>query len=114
LAKLKVTKTHDKTYTCKGRKIIIDKWWKLEPNTLLLMWKKKKKQTYNVIFVWDKRPNFTLNPSLNLTLNLLYFILTLNNLTIVNFKITMKDHIHGLAAKLCSNNEQDINTLDIL
>jgi hypothetical protein len=32
----------------------------------------------------------------------------------VNFKLTMKDHIHGLATKLWYNNEQDINTLDIL
>jgi hypothetical protein len=32
----------------------------------------------------------------------------------VNFNLIIKDHIHGLAAKLWSNNEQDINTLDIL
>jgi hypothetical protein len=31
----------------------------------------------------------------------------------VNFNL-IKDHIHGLAVKLWSNNEQDINTLDIL
>jgi hypothetical protein len=32
----------------------------------------------------------------------------------VNFNLPIKDHIHGLVAKLWSNNEQDINTLDIL
>jgi hypothetical protein len=32
----------------------------------------------------------------------------------VNFNLKIKDHIHGLANKLWSNNEQDINTLDIL
>jgi hypothetical protein len=32
----------------------------------------------------------------------------------VNFNIIIKDHIHGLAVKLWSNNEQDINTLGIL
>jgi hypothetical protein len=30
----------------------------------------------------------------------------------VDFNLTINDHIHGLA-KLCSNNQQDINTLDI-
>jgi hypothetical protein len=32
----------------------------------------------------------------------------------VDFNLTIKDHIHGLATKLWSNNEQDIDTLDIL
>jgi hypothetical protein len=32
----------------------------------------------------------------------------------VNFNLTLKDHIHGLATKLWSNDEQDINTLGIL
>jgi hypothetical protein len=32
----------------------------------------------------------------------------------VHCNLRMKDHIHGLATKLWSNNEQDINTLDIL
>jgi hypothetical protein len=32
----------------------------------------------------------------------------------VDFNLTIKDHIHGLVAKLCSNNEHDINTLGIL
>jgi hypothetical protein len=32
----------------------------------------------------------------------------------VNVNLTIKDHIHNLAAKLWSNNEQDINTFDIL
>jgi len=32
----------------------------------------------------------------------------------VNFNLTIKNHIHGLEAKLWSNNEQDIITLDIL
>jgi len=31
-----------------------------------------------------------------------------------DYNLTIKDHIHGLAAKLRSNNEQNINTLDIL
>jgi hypothetical protein len=31
----------------------------------------------------------------------------------VNFKLTIKDHIHDLVVKLWSNNEQDINTFDI-
>jgi len=29
----------------------------------------------------------------------------------VDFNLTIKDHIHGLATILWSNNEQDINTL---
>jgi hypothetical protein len=32
----------------------------------------------------------------------------------VDFNLTIKDHIHGLGAKLWSNNEQDINTFGIL
>jgi hypothetical protein len=32
----------------------------------------------------------------------------------VDFNLTMKDHIHGLAAKFWFNNEQNINTLRIL
>jgi hypothetical protein len=32
----------------------------------------------------------------------------------VNFNLIVKNHIHGLAAKLLSNNEQDFNTLGIL
>jgi len=32
----------------------------------------------------------------------------------VDCNLTIKDHIHGLAANLWSNNEQDINTLGIL
>jgi hypothetical protein len=32
----------------------------------------------------------------------------------VNFNLTIKNHIHGLVAKLWSNNEQDINIFDIL
>jgi hypothetical protein len=32
----------------------------------------------------------------------------------VDFNLIIKDHIHGLAGKLWSNNEQDINTLGIL
>jgi hypothetical protein len=32
----------------------------------------------------------------------------------VDFNLTIKDHIHALVAKLWSNNEQDINALDIL
>jgi len=32
----------------------------------------------------------------------------------INFNLTIKDHIHGLEAKLWFNNEQDIITLDIL
>jgi hypothetical protein len=32
----------------------------------------------------------------------------------VYFNLTIKDYIHGLVTKLWSNNEQDINTLNIL
>jgi hypothetical protein len=32
----------------------------------------------------------------------------------VELNLTIKDHIHGLAVELWSNNEQDINTLGIL
>jgi hypothetical protein len=32
----------------------------------------------------------------------------------IDFNLTIKYHIHGLPIKLWSNNEQDINTLDIL
>jgi hypothetical protein len=32
----------------------------------------------------------------------------------VDFKLTINDHIRSLAAKLWSNNEKDINTLGIL
>ncbi len=71
--------------------------------------KKKIQQTYNVIFIWDKRPNFKPNPK-----PFLYFMLTLNNFDYGNFNLTIKNHIHGLEAKLWSNNEQDIITLDIL
>jgi hypothetical protein len=35
-------------------------------------------------------------------------------LTMVDFNLTIKDHIHGLVIKLWSNNEQDINTLGVL
>jgi len=31
----------------------------------------------------------------------------------VDFNLTTQDHIHGLVAKLWSNNEQDISTFDI-
>jgi len=32
----------------------------------------------------------------------------------VNFNLAIKDHIHGLIAKLWSTNEQHINNLDVL
>jgi hypothetical protein len=32
----------------------------------------------------------------------------------VDFRLIINDHIHGLATKLWFNNEQDINTLGIL
>jgi hypothetical protein len=32
----------------------------------------------------------------------------------VNFNLKIKNHIHGLATKLWSNNKQDIGTLNIL
>jgi hypothetical protein len=32
----------------------------------------------------------------------------------IDFNLTIKDYIHVLMAKLWCNNEQDINTLDIL
>jgi hypothetical protein len=35
-------------------------------------------------------------------------------MTMVDFNLIIKDRIHGLAAKLWSNNEQYINTFDIL
>jgi hypothetical protein len=45
-----------KTQTYKGSKKIVNKWWKLKPNTLFLLWKKKD-NNYNVIFIWEERPN---------------------------------------------------------
>jgi hypothetical protein len=80
---------------------------------MFLPWKKRQ-QTYNIIFIWDKRPN--LNPKLNSKLNpkpfstMYWFKVTL---IMVDFYLTLKDHIHGLAAKLWSNNEQDIITIGI-
>jgi len=65
--------------------------------------------------IWNKRPNLNLkpnskpNPKPFSTLYWFYVILIM-----VNFNLTIKNHIHGLAAKLWSNNEQDINTLGIL
>jgi hypothetical protein len=41
----------------------------LQNNIPFVSFYEKNKQTYNVIFIWDKRPN--LNP--NLTLNLFLF-----------------------------------------
>jgi len=35
-------------------------------------------------------------------------------MNMVDFNLTLKDHIHGLLAKLWSNNEQYINSFDIL
>jgi hypothetical protein len=32
----------------------------------------------------------------------------------VDFNLIINNHIHGLVAKLWSNNEQDINAIDIL
>jgi hypothetical protein len=32
----------------------------------------------------------------------------------VEFNLKIKDHIHGLAVKLWSNNEQEVNTFGIL
>jgi hypothetical protein len=57
--------------------------------------KKERQQTYNVIFVWDKKPN--LNLKLNLKPNLKLYI----DFNMVNFNLTIKDHIHDLVAKLC-------------
>ncbi len=70
--------------------------------------KKEKQQTYNVIFIWDKKPN--LNPKPNSKPNTKHFF----TLTMVDFNLTINNHTHGLVAKLSCNNEQDINALDIL
>jgi hypothetical protein len=76
---------------------------------------KKKQQTYNVIFIWDKRPNvdlkLNLKPSPKPFSTMYWFWIIL---IMVNFNLIIKDHIHGLVVKLSSNNEQDINTLGIL
>ncbi len=74
---------------------------------------KKRQQTYNVIFIQDKRlnskPNSKPNPKF-----FSYFVLTLNNFDYSKFQFNNKDHIHGLTVKLWSNNEQDINIFGIL
>jgi len=59
----------------------------------------------------DKRSNWNLefNYKPNLKLYLLYI-----DLNMVDFNLTIKDDIHGLVAKLWFDNEQDINTFDIL
>jgi hypothetical protein len=46
---------------------------------------KKKQQTYNVIFILDKRPN--LNPKPNL---FFYYVLTLNNFDYGRFEVNNK------------------------
>jgi hypothetical protein len=48
--------------------------------------KKKQQQKYNVIFMWDKRPN--LNP--NLALNLFLFFIDLNNFGYGRFQLNNK------------------------
>jgi hypothetical protein len=59
---------------------------------------------------WTKDLIETLNLIINLTLN---FYLLYIDFNMVDFNLTIKDDIHGLAAKLWFDNEQDINTLDI-
>ncbi len=76
---------------------------------------KKRQETYNVTFIWDKSSNLNPKPSYKPNLKrffTLYWLLII--LTMVDCNLTIKDHIHGLAANLWSNNEQDINTLGIL
>jgi hypothetical protein len=60
---------------------------------------------------WTKDLIETLNLIINLTLN---FYLLYIDFNMVDFNLTIKDDIHGLAVKLWFDNEQDINTLDIL
>ncbi len=60
---------------------------------------------------WTKDLIETLNLIINLTLN---FYLLYIDFNMVDFNLTIKDDIHGLTAKLWFDNEQDINTLDIL
>jgi hypothetical protein len=60
LAKLKIAKAHGKTYTCKNTYL----QRKQQDNQQMV--KKKRQQTYNVIFIWDKKLN--LNPKLFSTL----------------------------------------------
>jgi hypothetical protein len=76
--------------------LIINKWWKLKLSTLFLLWKNK-----------DNKHTMLLKPFFTL-----YSILI--NLSMVDFNLTIKNHIHDLATKLWSNNEQVINTLGIL
>jgi hypothetical protein len=63
--------------------------------------KRERRQTYNVIFIWDKRPN--LNPK---TLNLCLLYIDFN---MVDLNLIIKDHIHGLATKLSWGNNNFYN-----
>ncbi len=65
MAKLKVAKTHDKTYTYRNinlqrKKQKNQQMVKALIKCIVLVMKKEKQQTYNVIFVWDKKPNLNL------------------------------------------------------
>jgi hypothetical protein len=64
--------------------------------------------------MWDKSPNLNPKPSYKPNPKLffiLYWLLVI--LIMVDCNLVIKDHIHGLAANLWFNNEQDINTLGI-
>jgi hypothetical protein len=58
-----------KSHTCK-RKKIVNKWWKLKPNTLFLQWKKKDNIHIMLYLYGTKDLTSTLHLILNLTLNL--------------------------------------------
>jgi hypothetical protein len=47
---------------------------------------KKKQQTYNVVFIWDKRPNLNLKPNFKLNLKaFFYYVLPLSNFDYARF-----------------------------
>ncbi len=43
---------------------------KAETKHIVLTIKKKRQQTYNVIFIWDERPNLNFKPNSKLNLKL--------------------------------------------
>ncbi len=57
----------------------------------------------------NSKPNFKLNPK---PFSTMYWFKVI--LIMVDFNLTIKNHIHGLVVKLWYNNEQDINTVSIL
>jgi hypothetical protein len=56
-------------------------------NMYFFVLKKKRQQTYNVIFIWDKRPNLNCNPNPK---SLSYSILVLNNFDYGKFQFNSK------------------------